>query len=291
MHEVTNSDYEGEIKNQGDKVEVRVAPPTLASQSYVAGGTVVYTQSSEAARFLSIDQGLVVAFEFDVIEKVQSDIDIFNMYADRAAYTMTRDISIDVLAVMALGAYDGTDWTGSSGNQGSTAGKLTKNTNLGVYVAAANVGNVPIAIDATNALDYIVDVGTVLDEADVPPENRFIVLPAWFCGMLKKSDLKAADVTGDNTGVIRTGLIGEVNNFKVYQNNLLHTSTDDGTASLTGFHCVAGVTDATTFASQVTKTETVIAEATFGEKWRTLAVYGRKVIQPEALAMLYCYKA
>lgn len=297
LGEVTNGDYEGDIKGKGDQVEVRVAPPTLTVNDYVAGGTIDYTTGDYAARVLNIDQGKVVAFEFDEIEKVQSDLNLFNIYADRAALSLNIHISRDVLEVMGAGAYNdsGDIWGAhTSGNQGATAGKVTGAYDLGLFTGTQATNDAQ-SIDATNALDYIVDLGTVLDEADVPMEGRFVILPAWYCGMLKKTDLKAADVTGDGTGVIRTGLIGEVNNFKVYQSNLLDTSLADlvdgaADAATVSFHIVAGIVDATTFASQVTKTETVVAEASFGEKWRTLSVYGRKVIQPEALAMLFCTK-
>lgn len=298
LGEVTNGDYEGDIKGKGDQVEVRVAPPTLPVQDYVAGGTIDFTTDGYDARTLNIDQAKVVAFEFDEIEKVQSDLNLFNIYADRAALSLNIYVSRDVLSKMGAGAYnDSTDIWGAhtSGNQGATAGKITGGYDLGVFTGtqATNDAN---SIDATNALDYIVDLGTILDEADVPMEGRFLVLPAWYCGLLKKTDLKAADVTGDATGVIRTGLIGEVNNFRIYRSNLLHTTLADvvdGSAAVgtTSFHVVAGITDATTFASQVTKTEISQVENGFGEKWKTLQVYGRKVIQPEALAMLYCTKA
>lgn len=310
LHEICNSDYEGDIKGQGDKVEVRVAPTYLTVNDYIAGNPdtttdanttatgIDYATAGAAARYLTIDQAKVVAFQFDEIEKLQSDIKLQSIYAAKAAESLAIDTSRNVLAVMALGAYDdsGDVWSATcSGNQGATAGKVTEGYDLGVYTDATPANNDAVSVDGTNALDYLVDLGIVLDEADVPIANRFVVLPAWFCGMLKKSDLKAANVTGDGTGVIRTGLIGEVNNFRVYQNNLLHTTTAgfvDGVdvTDVTAFHVLAGVTDATTFASQVQKTETVVAQDFFGELWRTLFVYGRKVIQPEALAMLYCTK-
>jgi hypothetical protein len=297
LGEITNGDYEGDIKGKGDQVEVRVAPPTLSVQDYIAGADIDFTTAGYAARTLNIDQAKVVAFEFDEIEKVQSDLNLFNIYADRAALSLDIYVSRDVLGKMGAGAYNdsGDIWGAhTSGNQGATAGKVTGGYDLGVYTGtqATNDAN---SIDATNALDFIVDLSTVLDEADVPMEGRFVVLPAWYCNLLQKTDLKAADVTGDSTGVIRTGLIGEISNFKVYKSNLLYSSladvVDGGAAVDTvAFHVVAGLTDATTFASQVTKTEISKVENGFGEKWKTLQVYGRKVIQPEALAMLYCTK-
>lgn len=285
LNEICNNDYEGEIKGKGDKVQIRVAPTYIPVNDYVIGGSIDYTTAAEEVRSLPIDHAVVAAFTFDEIDKVQSDLALMNIYAEKAAYSLNRDTSIKVLKVMGEGAYPGTDWTGSSGNVGATAGKISGGYDLGSAGA-------PVLIDKTNVLDKIVDLGTVLDEADVPVEGRFLVLPAWFCNFLKKGDLKQADLTGDTTGVIRTGLIGEIDNFMIYKSNLIHhvTDSDPSVGTPEAFYVLAGVKDATTFASQVTKTETVVAESSFGEKWRSLLVYGRKVIQPEALAMLYCTK-
>jgi hypothetical protein len=279
LNEITNNDYEGEISGKGDKVIIRVAPTTIPVNDYEPNesGGIDYTTAAPNSRNLPIDYAVVAAFVFDEIDKVQSDLSLMNIYAEKAAYSLNRDTSQKVLAVMGDGAH--------ADNKGASAGKISEGYDLGSDAA-------PLLVTATNALDKIVDLGTVLDEYDVPMEGRFIVLPAWFCNFLKKGDLKAADVTGDNTGVIRTGLIGEIDNFMVYKSNLLAHETNSTVSSGTPecFFVVAGVKDATTFASQVTKTETVVAESSFGEKWRSLLVYGRKVIQPEALAMLYCTK-
>jgi hypothetical protein len=173
---------------------------------------------------------------------------------------------------------DGTDINAaSSGNLGVTAGVVSASFDLGTTAAA-------ITITAANATDKIVDLGAVLSEHNVPDENRFVVIPNWYAAMLKKSDLKAANITGDGKSVLRTGLIGEIDSFKVYKSNLVPTSSDTGLK----YHVFAGVKNATTFASQINKSETVRSQDQFEDLWRLLLLYGREVIQPEALAELYC---
>lgn len=286
LNEITNNDYEGEIKGKGDKVAVRVAPTYMTVNDYVVGTDLTFETPGEDARFLNIDQAKYVAFLVDEVDKVQSDLGLMNIFAERAANSLDINTSTAVLALMGVGAYDDTadDWGAhTSGNIGATAGKLSGSFDLGV-------AGTPIQVTSTNALEKIVDLGTVLDEANVPQEGRFIVLPAWFCNLLKQGDLKRADITGDSTGTIRTGLIGQIDNFMVYRSNLLKHVTDSHANSPEAFYVIAGVKDATTFASQVTKTETTSVEDGFGEKWKSLLLYGSKVIQPEALSMLYCTK-
>jgi len=47
-------------------------------------------------------------------------------------------------------------------------------------------------------------------EANIPSENRWVVLPAWYISQLKKGDLKSADITNDSVGVIRSGVVGMI---------------------------------------------------------------------------------
>ena len=104
--------------------------------------------------------------------------------------------------------------------------------------------------------------------------------------MLKKGDLKAANITGDSTGVIRSGVVGMIDRTKIIQSNLLKTVTDGVQCT----YCMGGTKEATTFASQLTKTETLRIQDSFGDYMRGLAVYGREVVQPEALVALYVRK-
>jgi hypothetical protein len=86
--------------------------------------------------------------------------------------------------------------------------------------------------------------------------------------------------------VIRTGLLGQIDRTKVYQSNNLSRVTDGLTY---GTYVIAGTREATSFAAQITKTDTLKIPDSFGEYWRSLFVYGRKVVQPTALSVLYCY--
>lgn len=167
----------------------------------------------------------------------------------------------------------------ATANKGATAGALSGNINLGAATA-------PVSVTSDIATDLIVDINTVLDEANIPSEGRWVVLPAWYVSMIKKGDLKSADISGDATGVIRTGVVGMIDRTLVIQSNLLKHVTD----TVECFYCMAGTKEALTFAAQLTKTETLRIPESFGDYMRGLAVYGRAVVQPTALAALYATK-
>jgi hypothetical protein len=205
--------------------------------------------------------------------KVQSDIQLLNKWTDDAAMQMKIGIETAFFAAI----YSDTH----AKNTGITAGTKSSSFNLGVLTA-------PVQITKTNVLDYIVDCGTVLDEQNVPEVGRWMVIPVWMSGLIKKSDLKDASMTGDPKSPIRNGLIGSIDRFTLYNSNLLASVAD---SSLHTAYCsLFGTSEAITFATQLTETETIRSQDTFADRIRGLQIYGYKAVQPKCFGMLYCYK-
>jgi len=150
------------------------------------------------------------------------------------------------------------------------------------------VAGAPVGLDKTNILDFLVDIGTVLDEQTIPQTGRWCVLPPLFCGMLKKSDLKDASMTGDSQSVLRNGRLGTINQLTLYSSNQIATTAD--ASGVTAHNIIAGTRHAITFASQLLNTETIPNPSDFGDLLRGLQVYGFKVIKEEALVHGYIFK-
>lgn len=267
--EISNTDYEGEIKGQGDKVMIRTTP-SITISDYEVGRSLVYEVPEKANKELNIDQAKSWSFRLDDIDKVQTDLPLMEKFASDAGEELKIAIDRDCFQYV-VGKAD-------ASNRGNTAGAISGNIPMGA--AGGTNGSLALSITKTTATDIVVDINTVLDEQNIPSENRWVVLPAWFCALLKKSDLKSADITGDATGVLRTGVVGMVDRTKVIQSNTLYHATE-GTAEL--FYCLAGTKEAMTFALQLTKTETLPIQESFGTYMRGLSVYGREVVQPTAL--------
>lgn len=263
---ITNTDYEGEIKKYGDTVYIR-ATPDITINDYSKGQTLVNEQPESTSVTMSIDKGKYWSFVTESVDKIQTDIKTFvNRWTDDAAEQMKVAIDTDVLGNVYSDA--------SAYNMGQTAGYKSSSFNLG-YAANA------VSLDKTNVLDYIVDSGTVLDEIDCPESGRFMLIPPMIAGLIKKSDLKDASLTGDSTSPIRNGLLGTIDRFTLFSSNLLA-----GTYS-TGVYCLFGTKDAISFATQLTENETLTNPNGFGTLHRGLQVYGYKVIKPQALGVLY----
>jgi len=264
---IANTDYEGEIKNQGDKVVIRTKP-SITIRDYEADQALVVERPSSTHVELQIDQGKYFNCVVDDVMEVQSDINLMSMWSDDASEQMKIAIDTDVLAFL-LGQAD-------ADNIGATAGRLSGNINLGVTTSPLDlVARLP-GTGETEVIDLIVSLGQVLDEQNIPETGRWLVIPAWLAAMIKRSELRDASLTGDTVTMARNGRLGMIDRFTLYVSNLLPAGTAGGLAA--GETAIfAGHSHGITFASQVTKMETLRSEQTFGTLMRGLQVYGREV--------------
>jgi hypothetical protein len=107
--------------------------------------------------------------------------------------------------------------------------------------------------------------------------------------LVKRSELRQAYLSGDAVSTLRNGRLGMVDRFTLYTSNLLPFGTAAGLAA-TEYLIYAGHAHGLTFASQMTKMETLRSEMTFGQVMRGLQVYGYKVIDDTALAQAVVVK-
>lgn len=258
---ISNTDYEGEIRQYGDTVNIRTTPE-ITIRTYTKGQTLQVENPDKPKIQLMIDKGEYFSCIEDDVDKVQTDINLMDTWSKDASERMKIKIDQRVLTDILPDI--------SSVNKGNTAGRITANIDLG------STGT-PVAVSKTNVLDYLVDLGTVLDEANAPEAGRFVVIPAKMAGMIKKSDLKDAALAGDGTSILRNGRLGMIDRFTIYMSHNLYVSSGK-------FSIIAGHKMGFTFASQMTEMETIRSESTFGNIVRGLQVYGYKVVKPEALA-------
>lgn len=259
---ISNTDYEGEIKNHGDTVNIRMSPE-VTIKTYVKGQTLTVERPEKPKLQLLIDKGEYFACVEDDVDKVQADVKMMDQWSKDASEKMKIKIDQRVLTDILPDI--------AAANKGATAGRISAGFNLGTTGA-------PRATDKTNVLDLIVDMGTVLDEANAPEQGRFLVIPAKMAGLIKKSDLKDASITGDGTSILRNGRVGMIDRFTIYMSHNLNLAAGGK------FSIIAGHKMGFTFASQMTNMETMRAETTFGDIVRGLQVYGYKVVKGEALS-------
>ena len=280
---ISNTDYEGEIKGHGDKVNIRTKP-TITIRAYLADAALELERPQGNKVVLNIDQGNYFNTILDDVMKVQSDISLMSMWSEDAAEQMKIVIDRAVL----LGIKD----QAAAANRGLTAGAITGMLNLGVTgtplsvvssLTGAGAGDVEI-------LTVMLRLGQALDEQNIPESGRWIIMPPWAATMVKRSELRQAYLSGDGVSMLRNGRLGMVDRFTLYTSNLIPFGTAAGLAA-GEFLIYAGQSHALTFATQMTEMETLRSELTFGQIMRGLQVYGYKVLDGTALAQAVIVKS
>lgn len=269
--EIANTDYEGEISQMGDKVNIRTVP-NITIRDYQKGGTLLVERPTSPNVTLLIAFAKYFNFVLDNIDKYQSDLPLMDAWAADAGEQMKIAIDTNILANIYASA--------ASANKGLTAGRKSAGYNLGATGS-------PYAVTAANVLDAITQCAAVADEQNWPETGRWLVIPAWMRYVLMNSDLKNASLAGDESSILRNGRLGMIDRFMVYVSNNI-ASVADG--NFTAYNIIFGHKSGLTFASQMTQMETLKSETTFGDLVRGLNVYGYQVIKPESIGLLYARK-
>lgn len=271
LAQISNTDYEGEIRQFGDTVNIRTTPE-ITIRDYVKGQTLVVENPDKPKIQLLIDKGEYFSCVEDDVDKVQSDIVLMDLWSKDASERMKIKIDQRVLTDILPGV--------DAFNKGANAGRISGAFNLGTTGSPISVTK-DGASSTVSVVDLLVDMGTVLDEANAPEQGRYVVIPAKMAGLIKKSELKDASLTGDSVTPLRNGRLGMIDRFTVY---VSHNISRSGTGGSTKYNIIAGHKMGFTFASQMTNMETLRAQSTFGNIIRGLQVYGYKVTKGEALS-------
>ena len=283
--DICNTNWEGEISGMGDKIVINNIPD-IAISTYVPGAGLTYQVPTPSTLELQIDKGKYFAFQVNDIIAHQSQPSLMDMFSNDAS--MQMKVAVD------SNCFYGTFGGAAAANQGATAGVKSGAYNLGTEAA-------PVTLTGANILQTLTALAGVLDEQNIPETERALIMDPVTRQILMQSNLAQAQFMGDSQSMIRNGKIGAIDRFTAYvSNNLPRTNatqaywtSGDGTQIATA---AAGTTDrrrvliachksAISFASQMTKLETVRNPNDFGDFVRGVNVYGYKVTKPEAMAI------
>lgn len=238
-----NTDYEGEIAEYGDTVRINAVGP-VSNSEYVPGTTTItYADLTDEQQLLLIDQCRYFSFKVDDVDARQAKGNVMASGMDNAAYSL-RDTADQYLASL---------W--------ASAGSISADTD----------------VNSLNAYEALLALAEALDEANVPSEGRWAVIPPWF-----KTKLVIAEILVENTtnNAWTNGMVGRAAGFDLHVSNNVDTN-----GAGTHEQIMAGTRAAGTFAQQIIKTEAIRLEGSFGDGVRGLHVYGAKIVQPDCLAV------
>lgn len=260
---ITNRDYQGEITAQGDTVKIN-SIGSITISSYTKGSTISSPQEIVSAQTeLVIDQADYFHFFVDDIDAAQNNVSVMNQAMVEAGYGLANK-SDQFLAGLLKAPF-----TGSSAlaNQLGTTGT-------------------PKTISAaTDAYNYLVDLGVILGMANVPDEGRWVIIPEWFEGQMLKDDRYTRSfLTNTATDAFLNGMVTRTAGFNVMKSNNLPV----GVAGAVGdyYYIFAGTNMAMTAADQIMEMRAYQPELRFADAVKGLHVYGGKLVRPEAVACL-----
>lgn len=256
---LVNRNYEGEISNHGDTVHINTIG-AITVKSYTKNTDIDAPETlTTTDQTLVIDQAKYFNFQVDDVDKVQAAGELVDTAMGRAAYALADVSDAYLLGVIAAGAA-----------AGNTIGS-----------AAA-----PVALTGSNVYENIVKLKTKLDKANVPNTGRTIVVPPDVHSLLLLDDRFAKSTATAGQEALINGLVGRIAGFDVYMSNHVKTGTGTDTGKTPYFEITAQITDATTYAEQIIKTEAYRMESRFADAVKGLHVYGAKVTDGTKIAKL-----
>jgi hypothetical protein len=315
--DITNSDYFGEIANQGDTVKI-IKEPEISVSAYARGTTIAAQDLQDDDFSLVIDKANYFAFKMDDIEEAHSHVNFMDLATNRAAYRLADQHDQEVLGY--LSGYkqsalhgnadtvnttvNGTKANSSAGSDELLAANKLDMSDFGNITTTPSAGttgdSIPVGarLPGATALPtayvsptmLIARMGRLLDVQSVDKAGRWIVISPEMMEVLMDEDSRLLNADFGDAGGLRNGLVlNNWNGFRVYvSNNLPAVGTGPGTTGTTAQDdnfgvVVAGHDSAVATAEQINKTETYRDPDSFADIVRGMHLYGRKILRPEAL--------
>jgi hypothetical protein len=162
------------------------------------------------------------------------------------------------------------------------AGIMDADVPAGNKIGSTTTPKVPTKDDA---YEYLVDLNVLLDESNAPTDGRFVIVPAWFHGLLLKDErfVQAGTIRSDVR--LANGQVGEAAGFRILKSNNVPNTAGSK------YKIIAGHASATAYVEQILDVQTFKPEKRFGDAVKGLHVYGAKVIRPTCLAELIANKS
>ena len=231
---------------EGKSATFNTVSLTTGLQDY--SGTVNWEDINTTAIELAYDKKKYFAFKVDDVDKVQLAGDIMMPLVREQAYEIKNAIDKAVFAEAVAGA---------------------KSSNV-IGEASSDEKAISTPEDAYN---FIVDLGTKLDENNVSMEGRYVIAKPEFVNMLAK-DKRVID----NAQVLANGVVEgmTINGMQIVK-----------TANCPDKQVIALSNKAIGYGKQIDETEAMRLQNSFADGIRGLVQFGVKTLQGEGIAVLH----
>lgn len=245
---LANQNYEGDATRGGSVKFNQIGEVDV--DDYTPYDDMTFQTLDDASLTMTIDQKKYFAFQLDETDESFIPVDVLASGIDRGSYRI-RDTIDQYIA-------------GKYGEAGVTYGSASS----------------PKAVSSGTVIQYLAEFSETMDEANIPNEDRWIVLPPW--GFTKLTLAEVSDKQ-PNANTFAEGSVGPVLGFsRVFMsNNVQQTGTVYTILASAGNEAI-GYAGAIDGAIRIRPAEKRRATNVDG-----LWVYGAKVIRPDMLSCLY----
>ena len=271
---MTNSDWEGEIKSAGDTVHICTPD---ASNIVIGEGVVpevndVYPKTMT----LTIDKTKSFQFKFNDIEQAQSQFNMMEGYMSIANERMMIEVNKELELEVLNNAEVPNVGTNAAGFQATSAtintffNRLKKTLMANKALSPAGFYTFKGNKEQALQLNAVVTIGTGLFEQ-----------------LVNSTQLTHPTVQGDD--ILYKGVVGQIAGMQIFVDTLLdgvnQTECANHYADEAGkkFIAIAGTKMGITFAEQYNKVEKLRDPQTFADIGRALYLYGYKITNPKSL--------
>ena len=271
---MTNSDWEGEIKSAGDTVHICTPD---ASNIVIGEGVVpevndVYPKTMT----LTIDKTKSFQFKFNDIEQAQSQFNMMEGYMSIANERMMVEVNKELELEVLNNAEVPNVGTNAAGFQATSAtintffNRLKKTLMANKALSPAGFYTFKGNKEQALQLNAVVTIGTGLFEQ-----------------LVNSTQLTHPTVQGDD--ILYKGVVGQIAGMQIFVDTLLdgikQTECANHYADEAGkkFVAIAGTKMGITFAEQYNKVEKLRDPQTFADIGRALYLYGYKITNPKSL--------
>ena len=271
---MTNSDWEGEIKSAGDTVHICTPD---ASNIVIGEGVVpevndVYPKTMT----LTIDKTKSFQFKFNDIEQAQSQFNMMEGYMSIANERMMVEVNKELELEVLNNAEVPNVGTNAAGFQATSAtintffNRLKKTLMANKALSPAGFYTFKGNKEQALQLNAVVTIGSGLFEQ-----------------LVNSTQLTHPTVQGDD--ILYKGVVGQIAGMQIFVDTLLdgikQTECANHYADEAGkkFIAIAGTKMGITFAEQYNKVEKLRDPQTFADIGRALYLYGYKITNPKSL--------
>lgn len=271
---MTNNDWEGEIKNFGDTVRI-----TTPNASAVAIGSGIVPNTSDVYPdqiIMTIDKTKNFQFKFNDVEQAQSQFNMIEGYMAIGNQKMLDEVNLELEQAVVDAAVAGdVPMVGTAASPIATTFDNVNN-------VFNRIKRLLVQNKALSASGFYTFKGSQEQSLQLAPVVT--MGPTMYEGLMNSNKLTHPTVAGDD--ILYKGIAGQIAGMKIFQDTNIEKVTAVGLAEGANV-IIAGTKMGVTFAEQFSKVEKLRDPQTFADIGRALYLYGYKITNPKSLVVAF----